>query len=248
LGVVEGQFADLQEALAWQDDQLHRLFTQPLDPQQDRVGDLYQRFPAYEQQLAQVGVIRTQLWTAYKRDNPNGLQYTQFCQHYKQWRQTQQTTMHLEHKAGEKLFVDFAAVPRPDKRLTLLDEASGQQKPVEVFIAILGCSQLTYVEAIASQRKEDFIEGLQNALVFFGGVPQAIVPDNLKSAVHTPHRYEPDLNETLAAMSNHHGTCIYPARSRKPRDKALVEGAVILVSTDLCGLTRADLYGVGCAQ
>lgn len=85
------------------------------------------------------------------------------------------------------------------------------------------------MEALASQRKEDFIEALQNALVFFGGVPRAIVPDNLKAALQNAHRYEPDVNETLAAMAGHYQTCIYPARSRKPRDKALVEGAVNLM-------------------
>ena len=132
LSVVEGHFTDLQEVLNWQDDQLHRLFTQPLNPQADRLGDLYQRFPAYEQQLARTGVTRTQLWAAYKSDNPNGFQYTQSCQRYKQWRATQQTTMHLEHKAGEKLFVDFAG-----KRLTITAQPSGEEKAVEVFVAVL---------------------------------------------------------------------------------------------------------------
>ena len=129
--------------------------------------------------------------------------------------------MHFDHKAGDKLFVDFAG-----KRLSLVDEVTGEVKPVEFFVAVLGCSQLTYAQAVLSQRKEDFITALQNALYYLGGVPQAIVPDNLKAAVTQADRYEPRINETLSDFALHYQTTILPARSGKPRDKTLVEGAV----------------------
>ena len=221
LATLEAYFPNLAEALNWQDDQLHRLLVQPVDPKADRLGDLYQRFDGFEAQLSKPGVTRFHLWSAFKQANPNGLQYTQFCQRYQQWNQTQRTVMHLEHKAADKLFVDFAG-----KRLTLVEAGSGQPIALEFFVAVLGCSQLTYAQALASQRKEDFLIALQNALAFFGGVPAAIVPDNLKAAVQTAHRYEPDLNEATQDFAAHYGTCIYPTRSRKPRDKALVERTV----------------------
>ena len=221
LTTSEAYFPDMQDALNWQDDQLQRLLTQPTDPSADRLGDLYQRFETFENQLSQPGMTRFHLWAVYKLACPNGLKYTQFCHRYKQWLRTQHTVMHLDHKAGDKLFVDFAG-----KRLTLVDESSGEETPVEFFVAILGCSQLTYAQAVASQRKDDFITALQNALHYLGGVPAAIVPDNLKAAVSKADRYEPDLNETIQDFAAHYNTCIYPARSRKPRDKSLVEGAV----------------------
>ncbi|GAA4461379.1 IS21-like element ISPsy14 family transposase [Nibrella saemangeumensis] len=221
LATIESHFDSLDQALNWQDDQLHRLLAQPLTPKADRIGDLYERFPSFDAQLSKPGVTRFHLWSLYKQHNPDGLQYTQFCWRYQQWLQTQRTVMHIEHKAGDKLFVDFAG-----KRLTVIDATTNQPLTYEFFVAILGCSQLTYAVAMNSQRKEDFLAGLGNSLIFMGGVPAAIVPDNLKAAVQTANRYEPDLNETIQDFAAHYGTCIYPTRSRKPRDKALVEGAV----------------------
>ena len=129
--------------------------------------------------------------------------------------------MHLDHKAGDKLLVDFAG-----KRLSLVDLTTGEVKPVEFFLAVLGCSQLTYAQAVHTQRKEEFITALQNALHHFGGGPQVIIPDNLKAAVTHANRYEPLINETLTDFTLYYQTTILPARSGKPRDKALVEGAV----------------------
>lgn len=186
-----------------------------------QLADLQQRFAYIDRELARPGVTRYCLWLEYKEQQPEGYQYTQFCHYYRLWSQRGQSVMHLEHKAGDKLFVDFAG-----KRLALVDEASQEVKPVEFFVAVLGCSQLTYAQAVHSQRKEDFITALQNSLHYFGGVPAAVVPDNLKAAVVRADRYEPLINETLADFALHYGTTILPARSGKPRDKALVEGAV----------------------
>ncbi|QKZ12662.1 IS21 family transposase [Spirosoma sp. KUDC1026] len=225
LRIVEAHFSDLAQALSWQDDQLHRLFTHRVpQPEADRLGDLYQRFENYEAQLAKPGVTRHHLWLAYKQANPNAIQYSQFCERYRTWRLNQQTVMHLEHKAGETLFVDYAG-----KKLALVDPTTGQPQPVELFVAVLACSQLTFAKAVASQRKADFLQALSDALTYFGGVPEAIVPDNLKAAVTKANRYEPDLNESIEDFAAHYSTCIYPARSGKPRDKALVEKTISIL-------------------
>ena len=108
-----------------------------------------------------------------------------------------------------------------------------QSRKVEVFVAILGCSLLTYVEAVESQRKEDFITACENAFYYYGGVPRAIVPDNLKSAVTKASRYEPILNEEFERLAEHYGVAVYPARTRKPKDKTHVENAAKLTNKDI---------------
>lgn len=124
---------------------------------------------------------------------------------------------------GDKLFVDYTG----DKlQLTLSD---GTKQDVEVFVAVLGCSQYTYVEAVMSQNKEDFISCCQNSLHFFGGVPKVIVLDNLKSAVTKSSRYEAILNDEFKAFAEHYSMVVLPARAYRPKDKALVEGAVRLI-------------------
>jgi transposase len=205
------------------DEQLDLLIQtrQPPTPPGSQLATLQQRFAYIDRELARPGVTRYGLWLEYKEKQPDGYQYTQFCHYYRLWSQQQQVVMHFAHKAGDKLFVDFAG-----KRLALIDEATGEARPVEFFVAVLGCSQLTYAQAVYSQRKDDFITALQNALHYIGGVPQAIVPDNLKAAVTQANRYEPLINETLSDFALHYQTTILPARSGKPRDKALVEGAV----------------------
>jgi len=122
------------------------------------------------------------------------------------------------------MYIDFAG-----EKLSIVDEHSGELKEVEVFAAILGCSQLTYVEAVMSQRKEDLIKACENALHYFGGVPAAIVPDNLRSAVTKSSKYEPIINESFADFAEHYGTVVLPARAYRPKDKSLVEGVVKII-------------------
>jgi len=128
----------------------------------------------------------------------------------------------MEHKAGDKMFIDYTG-----EKLQVVDPTSGEMKAMEVFVAILGASQLTYVEAVESQRVEDFIGCCENALHYFGGSPNAIVPDNLKSAVIKSNRYEPRLTKILKPSLTTMGWLSSCARY-KPKDKALVEGAVRL--------------------
>ena len=113
--------------------------------------------------------------------------------------------MHLEHKAGDKLFIDFAG-----DKLSIVDADSGEILPVEVFVAILPCSQLTYVEAVMSQGKEDLITACENSLHYMGGTPLAIVPDNLKAAVTRSSRYEATLNDDFASFAEHYGCAVMP--------------------------------------
>ncbi|WP_081894256.1 DDE-type integrase/transposase/recombinase [Muricauda sp. MAR_2010_75] len=121
--------------------------------------------------------------------------------------------MRMEHKAGDKLFIDFTG-----KKLTIVDRDTGELKELEVFVCILGSSQYTYVEACASQKLEDFIRCTENALWFYRGVPRALVPDNLKSAVPKSSRYEPKVNEVFADFAEHYETAVLPTRTYRPRD------------------------------
>jgi transposase len=171
-------------------------------------------------------MTREKLWKEYMEKHPDGYFYTQFCVLYNRWHKKVNPVMHVVHKAGDKLYVDFAG-----DKLEIVNPHTGEIEKAEVFVAILGASQLTYVEACMSQKKEDFIRCCENALHFFGGAPQAIIPDNLRSAVTKSNRYEPEINETFADFANHYQCSIIPARPYRPKDKALVEGAVKIVYT-----------------
>ncbi len=187
----------------------------------ERLIPLHEFFKTQEKQLRQRGVTLLRLWEHYQRENPEGYKITSFYNHYRLWKRRAAPSMHITHKAGEKMFVDYTG-----EKLEVVDPASGEIKKMEVFVAILGASQLTYVEAVESQRVEDFIGCCENALHYFGGAPNAIVPDNLKSAVIKTNRYEPKLNENFEAFADYYGMVVLPARAYKPKDKALVEGAV----------------------
>ena len=174
------------------------------------------------------GMTKTKQWEDYLKKHPDGYRFTSFCFYLTRWLNHSKPVMHIEHKAGDKMFIDFAG-----EKMHIIDERTGEQIEVEVFASILGCSQLTYVEAVRSQTKEDLIHACENALYYYGGVPAAIVPDNLKSAVTKSSKYEPKLNETFEDFANHYNTTVLPARSYRPRDKALVEGIVKIIYTTI---------------
>ncbi len=198
---------------------------------------LTEKFPYFVKELKRIGVTRQILWEEYMQENPDGYSYSQFCYHFQIWQNMSEMTMHMEHKAGDKLFVDFAG-----KKLSIIDRTSGEKQEVEVFIAVLGASQLTYVEASLSQKKEDWIRLNENALRYFGGVPFGIVPDCLKSAVTKADRYEPDINPEYLDFARHYNTAILPARPAKPKDKALVEGAVRIVYSWIYAKLRDRIF------
>ncbi len=227
-----------EELSTLSDKDLEDLFVKPEDkPVNERLQHLFSLFPAIDKELKKKGVTRELLWSEYKRQHPEGLGRSQFKHYYAQWKAQVNPTMHLEHKAGDKLYVDFAG-----DKLAIVDPQTGVLEPVEVFVAILGASQLTYVTAVRSQQKGDFIAACEQALHFYGGVPAAIVPDNLRAAVTKSSRYEPKINETFADFAEHYGTSILPARAYRPRDKALVENAVRIAYTRIYARIRKEAY------
>jgi transposase len=194
---------------------------EPVPLPSDKLTYLYRYFEENEKQLRKRGVTIQFLFERYRNQNPEGYAQTAFYYHFNLWKKRVEVTMRIEHKAGDKMYIDFAG-----EKLKVVDRQSGEIIQVEVFVAILGASQLTYVEAVASQKVEDLISACENALCFFGGSPSAIVPDNLKSAVTQSNRYEPRINENFELFASHYSMSVLPARAYKPKDKAHVENAV----------------------
>jgi transposase len=159
----------------------------------------------------------------HKEGHPDGYQYSWFCQAYRIWQRHLDVVMRQEHRAGEKLFVDF-----PGQTLPIVDPATGEITAAQLFVAVLGASSYTYAEALPSQELPHWIAGHVHAFTFFGGCTRLIVPDNLRSGVTRAHRYEPDINRSYEEMAAHYGAAVIPARPRKPRDKAKVESGVLL--------------------
>ncbi len=203
---------------------LEELFKTDPTVSNEKLDTLKSYFPEMEKALKRKGITREYLWQKYISDHPDGYRVSMFKEHYNRWRKQSVGTMHIEHKAGDKMQVDYAG-----NRLEIVDLDTGELRPVEVFVAILGASQLTYVDASISQKKEDFIQSCENALQYFGGVPQAIITDNLKSAVIKSDKYEPTLNEAFRDFTLHYGLSALPAGPYKPRHKALVEGMVKII-------------------
>src|SRR5690606_32080449 len=164
------------------------------------------------------------LWQEYRAAHPDGYQYSWFCEHYRAWQGKLDVVMRQDHRAGEKLFVDYAGQTVP-----VIDRATGEVREAQIFVAVLGASNYTYAEATWTQGLPDWIGSHQRTFHFLGGVPELVVPDNLRSGVSKAHRYEPDTNPTYQDMASHYGVAVLPARVRKPRDKAKVEGGVLVV-------------------
>jgi len=160
----------------------------------------------------------------YQSSHADPYSYTQFMEHYNRKHSRIEGSMKLEHKAGHEMFIDFAG-----KHLYITDRDTGELTASEVFVAILPCSQYIYAEACRSQKREDLISCIIHALSFYGGVPRAIVSDNLRSAVSRASRYEPQINRSLKDLARFYGCVINPTRAYAPQDKALVENAVQLV-------------------
>lgn len=164
------------------------------------------------------------LWLEYREAHPDGYSYSQFCHHYRQWRKQLNPIMRQKHQAGEKLFVDYAGQTIP-----VTDPETGEINQAEIFVAVMGASSYTYAEAHTAQTLPNWIGGHGRALNFLGGVPEVLVPDNLKAGVKSPHLYEPDINPTYQEFARYYRLAVVPARSRKPKDKAKVEAGVQVV-------------------
>lgn len=175
-------------------------------------------------ELRKKSVTLDLLWQEYKADHPDGYRYSWFCKQYRTWVGKLSVTMRQIHTPGEKLFVDYAGQTIP-----IIDDLSGEIHQAQLFVAVLGASNYTYVEATWTQTMPDWIGSHVRTFELMGGVPELVVPDNLKSGVKQPSYYDPEINPTYRDLAAHYGVAILPARVRKPRDKAKVEGGVLVV-------------------
>lgn len=176
------------------------------------------------QELKRKGVTLQLLWEEYHALEPLGYRYSRYCELYQQWRKRADRPMRQVHRAGEKLFVDYCGQTVP-----VVDAETGEEREAQVFVAAWGASNYTYAEATWSQGLSDWIGSHVRAFEFFNGVPEAVIPDNLRSGVSKACRYEPELNPTYQDLATHYGVAVLPARVRKPRDKAKVEVGVQVV-------------------
>lgn len=220
------------------DTQLAKIFlNQNPKPVSSRQADLEALLSELAARLKKRGVTKQMVYEVYINRYPEGYKHSAFLERLNAYIGMTKPSMRMLHKAGDKLFIDFTG-----KKLQITDKETGEVRDAEVFVAILGCSQFTYVTAVASQKKEDFITACERALHFYGGVPEAIVPDNLKSAVKKASRYEAELNGSFAAFAAHYNTYVFPARVYKPKDKALVEGAVKIIYTSIFTKIDQEVY------
>ena len=162
------------------------------------------------------------LWEEYKLANPDGFQYSWFCEQFRAWQGKVDLIMRQEHKLGEKLFVDWAGDTIP-----VVDAASGELRPAHLFVAVLGASSYTYAEVSFREDTAAFLGAHVRAFAFFGGVPQLVVPDNLKTGIRDACIYEPEASTAYQALAEHYGFAVLPARPARPRDKAKVEVGVL---------------------
>jgi transposase len=176
------------------------------------------------QELRRKGVTLMLLWQEYKEVHPNGYQPSQFCHLYRQWVKQLDPVMRQEHRAGEKMFVDYAGMT-----VAVFDMQSASMREAQIFVAVLGASNYTFAEATWTQTLPDWIASHSRAFNYFGGVAQVVVPDNLKAGVSKACFYEPNINPTYLDMANHYGTVVIPTRVRRPKDKAKVEVGVQIV-------------------
>lgn len=228
-----------QQILDMDEPELERkLFSgNPSYKENERYDYLKRNFEYYQKELKRVGVTRQLLWEEYHKDQEDGYSYSQFCHHLQQIGKTARPTLKLEHKAGDKLYIDFAGSP-----LYYVDRQTGEQIKCQVFVACLPHSDYAFAMAVEDQTVKSLIQALIACFVFLGGVPFSIVTDNLKASVIKPDRYEPSIQQAMEDMANHYGTAIVPTRTYKPKDKALVENQVKLIYQRIYAKLRNQVF------
>lgn len=189
------------------------------------------------QELKKKNVTLFLLWQEYREQQTNGYQYSWFCDQFRSWLGQRDVSMRQTHRAGEKLFVDYAGQTVP-----VVDTRTGEIRSAEIFVAVLGASNYTYAEATWTQALPDWIGAHQRTFEFLGGVVEIVVPDNLRSGVSKAHRYEPEMNPTYQEMATHYGVAIIPTRVRKPKDKAKVEVGVQIVERWILAALRNQTF------
>lgn len=202
---------------------VHALF--PDEAPSSKLGYLEPDYAQIHQELKRKGVTKQLLWQEYQEAcSGHGYRYSQYCHRYALWLNMQKRSMRQTHRAGDKLFVDYSGVTVP-----IVNPDTGELRQAQIFVAVLGASNYTFVTATWSQQQQDWVNAHVKAFEYFQGVPAMIIPDNLKSAVTTTHRYTPTLNAAYQQMAAYYQTTILPARPYHPKDKAKVEVAVQIV-------------------
>lgn len=194
-------------------------------------------FAEVHEQLKQKGMTLALLWERYKKDNPDGLQYSRFCELYREWEKKVDVVMRQNHRAGEKLFSDFAGSTLP-----VTNPRTGEVLDAHIFVSALGASSFTYAEAFWSENCEAWCMGHANTFSYIGGVTEIIVPDNPRAAINKPSQYEPDVHADFHYMAKFFGAAVIPARVRKPRDKAKVEAAVKVATMWIVAALRGRTF------
>ena len=213
----------------------------------EQVNQNTQRFAAQpgwadiHRELRRKGLTLSLLWEEYRSDHPEGYGYSRFCELYTWWEGKLSPVMRQRHPAGERLFVDYAG-----HTIDVIDPKTGEVRTAQLFVAMLGASNYTYAEATWTQSLPDWIASHVRAFSFFGGVTAQVVSDNLKAGVTKACFYDPVINRTYADLAAHYDTAVVPARPHKPKDKAKVEGAVLLVERwILARLRNRQFFSLG---
>lgn len=222
---------DLDEATL--EAMLYRRPTDVTRPERPRPDPVW----IHTERQARKGVTLELLHTEWLAAHPDGVQYTRFCDVYRAWLKRRRLSMRQVHRAGEKTFIDYSG-----QTAEVIDPTTGEVREAQIFVATLGASNYTYAEATWTQTLPDWTASHVNACAFFGGVTEIWVPDQLRSAVSGPHRYDPEINPTYHELGQHHGVTIIPARPRKPKDKAKVEVAVQVVQRWLLARLRKETF------
>jgi len=218
----------------WDDDRLRKAVAPSRETHPGRTHPPEPDYAAILHELQTNKHVTLQLlWEEYREQNPDGYRYSRYCDLYRGWLRRRQVVLRHEHRAGEKLFVDYAGATIP-----IHNAGTGEVWPAALFVAVLGASSYTYAEASQSQGLADWIGAHMRAFEFMGGVPEIVVPDNLKSGVTKACRYEPSVNRTYEEMAAHYSVAVLPARPLKPRDKAKVEAGVLLAERWILAVLR----------
>jgi transposase len=200
---------------------------QRMFPSESALPAANQAAPAWakvHKELKRKGVTLSLLWQEYREVEPEGYGYSRYCQLYRSWEGKLDPCLRQDYAGGEKLMVDYAGQTVP-----IVDSSTGESRDAAIFVAVLAASTYTYSEATWSQGLPDWIGSHVRAFGFYGGVSELLIPDNLKSGVDKPCRYEPAVNRTYEEMAAYYGVAVIPARVRKPRDRAKGENGVLQV-------------------
>ena len=190
------------------------------------------------QELKRKGMTKQLLWEEYTAQYPNRCySYSQYCDRYRQWLKQQKHSMRQTHKAGEKCFVDYCGPTVP-----IINPQTGEVRTAQVFVAVLGASNYTYAEATWSQSLRDWLSSHVRTFEFFGGIPEMVVPDNLRSGVSKACRYDPELNPSYQQLAEHYQVAILPARPYKPKDKSKAEVGVQIVENWILARLRHHTF------